>query len=71
LLGIDAVSDKALQQPAIRCQHANGGKPSPDDLGCYPYYALEDPFQGHFGDQRRSGYNKPLQPLAARSRTGD
>jgi hypothetical protein len=71
LLGIDAVSDKALQEPAIRCQHANGGKPGTDHLGRHLYYALQHPFQGYLGEQRRSGYNQPLQPLAARSRTGD
>jgi hypothetical protein len=69
LLRIDAVSGKALQEPTIRRQHANGSEPSPDDLGRYLYYALEHPFQGHFGDQRRSGYNQPLQPRAARRPT--
>jgi hypothetical protein len=71
LLGIDAVGDKALQEAAIRCQHANGSVLGPYDLGRHLYYALEHPFQGHFGDQRRSGYNQPLQPRASRNRTGN
>jgi hypothetical protein len=71
LVGIDAVSGKALEEPAVWCQNANGGVTSADHLGRYLYDALEHPFQGHFRDQRRSGHDQPLQPRAARSRTGD
>jgi hypothetical protein len=71
LLGIDAVSGKTLQKPAVWCQHPNGGVASADYLRRYLDDALKHPFQGHFGDQRRGGYDQPFQPWAARSRTGD
>jgi hypothetical protein len=69
LLGIDAVSDKALQEAAVRCQHPDGGVPGSDDLRCYLDDPLEYSFQGDFGNQRRSGYNQPLHPRTACSRT--
>ncbi len=63
LLVVDAVGGEALEQPAVRRQHADRGVAGADHLGGHLYHALEHPVEGHLGDQRRCGYDQPLQPF--------
>ena len=58
---VDAEGRKALEQPAIWREHADGGELRSDELGGRLNRMVEDGFERHIRDQAGGGDNQALE----------